>query len=428
MSLTLVPPSSPRPDDDNTPPGRASRAPLYALADSADADPLALLAALFDTADTTAPEWARVRLPGPGLSGLREKLLALGVGVPSFAPRADADADAGELLLLREAFWQLPQGPWLRVPPTSGLPRAHTYAAGKGRVPLRPAKPEPGTLLYARAIPHLGGEVFTVRVLDAGSAPDVAIFSAWQNSPRVAAAWRQTGTLEEHRAYLEASQNDPHVVPVLGSFGGEDALYAELYWAAEDSVGAHVPHLDVFDRGIHLLVGSEKHRGPHRVAAWAPSLAHALFLWDARTQRIVMEPRATNAKIARCMARGAGFVHTRTFDFPHKRAALLELTRERFFALAPFGFDGELPAAEPEPVATGVLAEPDDAPPTADGVAEQSGTAEGVNSGDANDGIPPTEVSNTVGEDVAPSTPAVAAPTEAESPRASEHAADESSK
>jgi hypothetical protein len=55
-----------------------------------------------------------------------------------------------------------------------------------------------------------------------------------------------------------------------------------------------------------------------------------------------MEPRATNAKIIRCMSRAAGFVHTRTFDFPHKRAALLELTRDRFFHGAePVSGEGE---------------------------------------------------------------------------------------
>lgn len=433
VSLTLETPSSPLPEDDNTPPARASRAPLYTLSDTdTDADPLVLLAALFDHADPDAPEWARVRLPSA--SGLHAALLALGAGVPSFAPRAPA----GELLLLREAFWQLQAGAWLRVPPTSDAPLAHTFAAGKGRVPLRPAKPAPGTLLYERAIPHLGGEMFALRVLDAASAEDVAVFSGWQNSPRVAAAWRQTGTLEEHRTYLEASQNDPHVVPVLGSFGGEDALYAELYWAAEDSVGAHVPHLDVFDRGIHLLVGSEKHRGPHRVAAWAPSLAHALFLWDARTQRIVMEPRATNAKIARCMARGAGFVHTRTFDFAHKRAALLELTRERFFALAPFGFDGELPAPELAPADTVAKAEVADTeaeseqpvvegvdgPPGVTGAAPAVEDAPVVNGGDAS-----REVANGIAaEDALETAPAVTVPDEPEPARASEPPVDDSRK
>ncbi|KZV94265.1 hypothetical protein EXIGLDRAFT_611976 [Exidia glandulosa HHB12029] len=272
----------------------------------------------------------------------------MGVGTPSFAAETE-----DEVLLFRDAYWQLAER-WLRVPQTSHLPLVYTYAnAGTGaRIPLRPLKPTPGTTIYERRIAHLRS-TFALRVVDAGNEADVATFSSWQNSPRVAAAWRQTGTLEEHREYLERMQADAHTVPVLGSFGGEDALYAELYWVAEDHVASHVPHLDAFDRGVHLLVGSEKHRGAHHVAAWAASLAHALFLMDTRTQRVVMEPRASNAKIVRCMSRAAGFVHTRTFDFAHKRAALLELSRERFFALAPFGFDGELPVRSGAEAQTG---------------------------------------------------------------------------
>jgi len=53
-----------------------------------------------------------------------------------------------------------------------------------------------------------------------------------------------------------------------------------------------------------------------------------------------MEPRHSNTKIIRVMQRSCGFQHVKTFDFGHKRAALLELGREAFFRAAPFGIDG----------------------------------------------------------------------------------------
>lgn len=78
-------------------------------------------------------------------------------------------------------------------------------------------------------------------------------------------------------------------------------------------------------------------RGLNR--AWLPSVLHYIFLSDARTQRIVMEPRLSNAKIIDYMCRAGGFCVTKWFDFPHKRSALLELSRERFFQLSPFHWE-----------------------------------------------------------------------------------------
>ena len=47
-------------------------------------------------------------------------------------------------------------------------------------------------------------------------------------------------------------------------------------------------------------------------------------------QRVVAEPRADNAKMINYLQR-AGFYREKEFDFPHKRAALMILGRERFF-------------------------------------------------------------------------------------------------
>jgi acetyl CoA:N6-hydroxylysine acetyl transferase len=59
-------------------------------------------------------------------------------------------------------------------------------------------------------------------------------------------------------------------------------------------------------------------------------LTHYLFLDDPRTQRVVAEPRADNAKMIGHM-QSQGFHCEKAFDFPHKRAALMVLGRERFF-------------------------------------------------------------------------------------------------
>ena len=58
-------------------------------------------------------------------------------------------------------------------------------------------------------------------------------------------------------------------------------------------------------------------------------LCDAALFTDVRTRRIVGEPRADHAQQLRNLA-GSGFGPLATIDFPHKRAVLVGLTRERF--------------------------------------------------------------------------------------------------
>lgn len=278
-------------------------------------------------------EWTRLKFhDDPRTSQLaRSRLLESGVALA-------LPNDSSSVLILRETYWQSMLAPQWYIPPSSfGFPLVYTYSAEGRRHPLRAPKPAPGTIIYKRFIPHLG-ENLTLRVVDPENEQDVQMFSTWQNSPRVAAAWKQTGSLEEHQAYLKKQTEDKHQIPVIGSFDENDCLYAELYWLQEDSLAPHLDNSGPFDRGFHILVGSESHRGPQRVQAWASSIVHALFLADPRTMRIVMEPRLSNTKIIDYMGSSVGFVVTKHFDFPHKRSALLELSRERFFQLAPFHY------------------------------------------------------------------------------------------
>ncbi len=218
----------------------------------------------------------------------------------------------------------------LRQIPAFGLPHPHplmplNYVMTDGkRHPLR--APYPQGVVYRRYVAALGQHVvFKTVEPDA----DVEIFSRWQNQPRVAAFWELAGSLPEHRAYLCKVAADAHIHPVLGYFDEQPFGYFELYWAKEDRIAPFYP-VDDYDRGLHLLVGEECLRGPHRVAAWLPSLAHYLFLADPRTRSVVAEPRADNAKIIAYMTQ-AGFYQSHEFDFPHKRAAMMRLSREAFF-------------------------------------------------------------------------------------------------
>jgi RimJ/RimL family protein N-acetyltransferase len=150
------------------------------------------------------------------------------------------------------------------------------------------------------------------------------------NEPRVAAFWELSGSREEHAAYLERLRTDAHILPLIGRFDGEPFGYFEAYWAKEDRIAPFYDAGD-YDRGLHMLVGEARFRGPERVAAWLSSLAHYLFLDDPRTEHVVSEPRADNARMIDYLA-SRGFYKAKCFDFPHKRAAMMVLPRESFFS------------------------------------------------------------------------------------------------
>ncbi|MFJ3484088.1 GNAT family N-acetyltransferase [Pseudomonas sp. NPDC090202] len=229
---------------------------------------------------------------------------------------------AGEYTCERTLFWQLPQ-PWLVGAGGRSYPEQMVFSAGK-RHPRRAPKPQGE--VYRRFDARLGAWV-SLRTVDTDK--DVERFNRWQNDPRVSAFWQEQGDLEQHRQYLSKLRDDPHTVTLIGCFDDEPFAYFEAYWAKEDRI-APFYDVDDYDRGIHMLVGEQKHRGPHKVASWLSALVHYLFLDDPRTRRVVAEPRADNAKMI-------GHLHNqcfhcqKEFDFPHKRAAMMILGRERFF-------------------------------------------------------------------------------------------------
>lgn len=231
--------------------------------------------------------------------------------------------EGSQLRIERSSFWQLP-GPFLRTASSAGYPQQMVMHPTGRRHPRR--APKPVGEVYRRFDANLGAWI-SLRTLDIDS--DLERFNRWQNSARVAAFWQEEGDLTKHRRYLEELTTDPRVLTLIGCFDDEPFAYYEAYWAKEDRIA---PFYEVgdYDRGIHMLVGEESHRGPHKVASWLSALTHYLFLDDPRTQRVVAEPRADNARMIGHM-QAQGYHKAKEFDFPHKRAALMVQSREVFF-------------------------------------------------------------------------------------------------
>jgi RimJ/RimL family protein N-acetyltransferase len=232
-------------------------------------------------------------------------------------------ATANTLLCEAQSFWQIPE-PWLNKPSYGAAPLHYTLTATT-RHPQRP--PARTGVLYRRFIPWLG-QTFSLEQADPDR--DLGAFSRWMNTPRVAHFWEEQGTPEQHHAYLLNRLADAHARPLIGRFDDQPFGYFEVYWAKEDRIAPFYDAGD-YDRGLHLLVGEEACRGKRYYTAWFSSLCHYLFLDDPRTERIVCEPRHDNQRQIANFDRN-GFAKLKHFDFPHKRALLVMLTRERFFS------------------------------------------------------------------------------------------------
>lgn len=227
-----------------------------------------------------------------------------------------------QLVLLPDLVMQRRDN-WLVNPGRPSFPQLHVMTDGR-RHPRRAEKPT--GKVYGRFIPWLS-QVISFRVADLEH--DLHMLHRWMNDPRVDAFWNEAGDLEKHRRYLAGILADPHMLPLIGCFGDEPFGYFELYWAKENRIAPFYDAGD-YDRGWHVVVGEDAFRGGRYISAWLPSLMHYMFLDDCRTQRIVGEPAAAHSQQLRNLER-SGFAKIKNFDFPHKRATLVMLLRERFF-------------------------------------------------------------------------------------------------
>ncbi len=272
------------------------------------------LSAAIEAAFGWHPELERLALDlGDGTAELVDALRRRGIAV---------ETAAAPLTVLPELFMQQAEL-WHGRPELPAFPQRQVMTDGK-RHPQRPPKPQ--GIVYARWIPWLEQ---TLSFRAATVEDDLGHLHTWMNDPRVAAFWNEDGDLEKHRRYLSGLIADPHMVPLIASFDGVPFAYFEIYWARENRLA---PFYDVqdYDRGWHVVVGEDAYRGRGYISAWLPSLTHYMLLDDSRTQRIVGEPAAAHVQQVRNLET-SGYARIKNFDFPHKRAALVMLLRERFF-------------------------------------------------------------------------------------------------
>ena len=198
---------------------------------------------------------------------------------------------------LRRAFWQISY-PFIKLP----SPVVYTLSGHGVRHPVRR---RPARSLYRRHVPDLN-EIVSFRLVRIG---DVEMVNRWMNAPRVSKFWGEAGSVDATADFLCKGLQKQHSFPVIGSWeevvsqdgrvvgtGVEQPFgYFEVYWVKEDLLGRYCDAED-WERGLHVLVGEDRFRGPQRVRAWLGSLLHFCFCDDPRTMRVTLEPRVDNER------------------------------------------------------------------------------------------------------------------------------------
>lgn len=182
-------------------------------------------------------------------------------------------------------------------------------------------------VLYQRTVPHLD---VTLRFRVVHPEKDLDIFHEWHNQERVFEFWELNKPKTELQTYLEKALQDPHQFPVIVEIDDVPVGYFEMYWVKEDRLGPYYDS-EAFDRGFHFLIGNSDYLGFNNTDAILKAVCHYLFLEEPRTRKIMAEPRSDNKKILRYLETFTAWKKLKEFDFPHKRAALLECRREAFF-------------------------------------------------------------------------------------------------
>lgn len=227
------------------------------------------------------------------------------------------------LTVLRNEFFQL-RAPWYKQSDCK-IHSLRYMKTGELTHPVR-ENPQDG-YLYSRYIPEMK-KTISFRVINLEK--DLETFHSWHNQERVNFFWELKGTKEEHTIYIKKLLADNHMIPTIAEIDGEAYGYFELYWAYEDRLGPYYPS-NQFDRGFHFLIGNSKFLGAINTDSALKSLVHLVFLDDERTTKLMAEPRADNERVIKYVDSFAVWKRLYEFDFPHKRALLIEARREVFF-------------------------------------------------------------------------------------------------
>lgn len=223
----------------------------------------------------------------------------------------------------RELYYQLRSA--FLVQKELHLKQAMTLSKNGLIYPERPTKPLGNLYHRYHAMSHSNIKIETFDI-----EKHLDLFFKWQNNERVSYFWELNREKGELKKYIEELNQDPHIIPMIMSYNGQEVGYFECYWCKEDRLG---PYYDAknYDRGFHLLIGEDDALGYKSTFAALSSMVHFLFLDDPRTESVLLEPRSDNDNLLKYIKSMDCSWIEKEFDFPHKTAKLVRFDRNYFF-------------------------------------------------------------------------------------------------
>ncbi len=190
---------------------------------------------------------------------------------------------------------------------------------------LRPLKKYGFDTLYER-VNSRNGKKLSLRKLDLEK--DLDIFHHWHNKEFVSEFWELNRSKEELREYIEGLYESHFQLPVIVELEDRPIGYFEIYRAFDDRIAPYAEP-KVYDRGVHILIGEEKILRTRHVFDALALLTEFCFKDDEKTENLWAEPRSDNKPIIKFALGLPGWEVKHEFDFPHKRARLLQCSRSK---------------------------------------------------------------------------------------------------
>jgi len=170
---------------------------------------------------------------------------------------------------------------------------------------LRTGLPDELIVGSAPSIPSLSAP-FSIRPADPDG--DAQLVSEWMNRQHLVETWEQDWPVDRWHTDMSARVAGDYSVPCIVGYDGRDVGYAELYWVAQDEVGA-LYECRSHDTGLHIAIGESDLLGKGIFSRFMHALADALSAADPECDLVLADPDHRNAPMRRALAK-AGFTES----------------------------------------------------------------------------------------------------------------------
>ncbi len=152
---------------------------------------------------------------------------------------------------------------------------------------------------------------------------DADMVAEWMNRPHLAETWEYDWPVPRWRQHLSAQLDGTYSLPLLGSIGGKDCAYLELYWGAKDLISRHYD-AEPYDLGLHAAIADLKLVNRGLGPMLLPRIVASVFSLEPRCRRVMFDPDHRNTN-ARRLCEYAGCKFLGEHDTTNRRMALYAL-------------------------------------------------------------------------------------------------------